>query len=151
MPRAVVTGASGFIGQRLCVALGQRGWDVIALVRRACHARATARCVPTGDLNTCDRSTLASALVDADVVFHLAGRAHRAQRDRHENNADAYHRDNVLTTVRLRTEAAAAGVGAFVHLSSIKVIGDVSEQPLRPDATPAPADLYASSKHDAER
>jgi nucleoside-diphosphate-sugar epimerase len=31
MPRAVVTGAAGFIGSHLCEQLVQRGWDVVAL------------------------------------------------------------------------------------------------------------------------
>jgi nucleoside-diphosphate-sugar epimerase len=31
------------------------------------------------------------------------------------------------------------------------VLGDVSAEPLRPDAEPAPADVYARSKHEAEQ
>lgn len=54
--KILVTGADGFIGRNLCVALGERaGVDVLAIARRS------------------EASALASAAAQADAVVHLAG------------------------------------------------------------------------------
>jgi UDP-2-acetamido-2,6-beta-L-arabino-hexul-4-ose reductase len=54
--RVVVTGANGFVGRNLCVALRRR--EDLALTE-----------LDAGD----DRRSLEAALVEADVLFHLAG------------------------------------------------------------------------------
>jgi UDP-2-acetamido-2,6-beta-L-arabino-hexul-4-ose reductase len=54
--RILVTGADGFIGKNLCVALGERdGFDVLAITRASSDA------------------DLAEAVANADAVIHLAG------------------------------------------------------------------------------
>ncbi|MDQ2993227.1 MAG: NAD-dependent epimerase/dehydratase family protein, partial [Candidatus Eremiobacteraeota bacterium] len=65
--RALVTGASGFVGRHLCAALGEAGWDVVAA--GASHESETYLPV---DLR--DEHTLRAALdiAQPDVVFHLA-------------------------------------------------------------------------------
>jgi UDP-glucose 4-epimerase len=58
---------------------------------------------------------------------------------------------NVECPVRWLRAAERVGVGRFVFLSSVKVLGDVSDRPLLPDDPYAPADAYARSKVAAER
>ena len=86
----------------------------------------------------------AQRLEGVDLVVHLAGLAHRRA-----------GRDELLTVnerwpVTLFEAASVAGVTDFVWLSSIKVLGDSSEQPLREADAYRPADEYAESKMRAE-
>jgi nucleoside-diphosphate-sugar epimerase len=55
-------------------------------------------------------------------------------------------------TVNLARQAAVSGVRRFVFLSSVKVNGDNTQpgQAFRAEDTPAPADAYGRSKHEAE-
>jgi nucleoside-diphosphate-sugar epimerase len=63
----LVTGANGFIGQVVVVALQQRGWPVRALMR---HPRPCPAEVVTGDMR--DGDSLRAALTGVAVVVHLA-------------------------------------------------------------------------------
>jgi nucleoside-diphosphate-sugar epimerase len=69
--KALVTGASGFVGGAICGALRERGHEVVALVRReGSHPDGT---IPAlGDLT--DAPSLGDALDEhaRDWVFHLA-------------------------------------------------------------------------------
>ena len=127
MKRACVTGSGGFIGGHLVPALHDAGWDVINLTRDE---------APTVQLS------------GIDTVFHLAGLAHAGAQG--ADRAQMFE-VNVDQTVGLYRQAVAAGVGRFVWLSSIKVLGDVSEMPLSPDAPRCPGDIYAQSKAQAEQ
>jgi len=124
MSLAWVTGANGFIGGHLSAALGDAGWQVERAARGAA-------------LNK-----------QVDTVFHLAGLAHTGAQaaDRAEMFAV-----NVDRTVNLYRQAVAAGVGRFVWVSSIKVLGDSSAAPLTVDAPYRPGDAYAQSKAAAEQ
>ncbi|MBI2826005.1 MAG: NAD-dependent epimerase/dehydratase family protein [Planctomycetia bacterium] len=72
--KALITGASGFIGAHLAEALIGRGYQVTGLVRRTSR---TDRLTPLqvelafGDVG--DSDSLRKAIVGADAVFHLAG------------------------------------------------------------------------------
>ena len=139
MPFAVVTGAGGFVGRRLCTTLEAEGWRVVALTRQQ------------GDLAECDPSMLLEACRGADIVYHLAGRAHRPDGGRDEAARHAYRRDNVSAALRVHDAARRAGAATFVYMSSIKALADVSARPLAPDDEPCPQDVYAESKLEAER
>src|SRR2546430_16647946 len=69
--RALVTGASGFIGQVLCKQLGERGHEVTALVRRPGSEPAGTNAV-LGDLRVEDGLPQALASWRPDCGFHLA-------------------------------------------------------------------------------
>ena len=80
---------------------------------------------------------------EAAVVVHLAGIAHR--------RATREELEKVNVAFALDTARNAAATGArFLFMSSIKVHGEVSAAPLRPDSPIAPADAYAESKARAE-
>jgi nucleoside-diphosphate-sugar epimerase len=100
------------------------------------------------DVVEAEESACVEACAGADAVFYLAAVAHeRVAR------ADAVQlrRVNVQAPVRWLRAADRAGVGRFVWLSSIKVLGDVSREPLQIDAPYRPGDPYARSKTEAER
>jgi nucleoside-diphosphate-sugar epimerase len=156
--RAVVTGAAGFVGNALCSALAEKGWAVLALERGESgvseHAGPSGGGIQRhaiGDLARVPSASLSDLMAGSDVVYHLAGRAHRAHEVRRGGMEGAYRRDNLVVTRQVAQAALAAGVPRLVHLSSVKAIADTSVVPLGPDAAPTPADAYGRSKLAAER
>jgi nucleoside-diphosphate-sugar epimerase len=147
--RALVTGASGFIGGALCEQLREHGHEVVALVRRGGSAPAGTREL-LAELG--EGPALTRAVLDAgpDCVFHLAAEI-ASQRD--ERKLDAV---NVAGTQRLldacvELAGADAAVGPRVVFASTVVTGDAhgrlltEEEPL-PVQTP-----YGRSKQEGER
>jgi nucleoside-diphosphate-sugar epimerase len=73
--KALVTGATGFIGSRLCRELKKENWEIkaLALVGENCdHITNDVSEIVTGDITRAD--TLTNIGNDVDVVFHLAAR-----------------------------------------------------------------------------
>ncbi len=145
--RIAITGASGFVGRGLCATLVRRGHAVVALARRPLASPGTGITPVTASLE--DVPALANAMAGADAVVHLAARVHVM----HEHAADpqrAFRQVNVEGTRAVLSAAAAAGVGRFVLLSSVKVHGEESERAYTEDAPFRPGDAYARSKVEAE-
>ncbi len=145
MNKALVTGASGFIGRQLCEALRQRGVEVVALSRHPAQGPWHSHLLH--DL----RQPLPRDAFPAqvDVVFHLAGRAHALREPGEE--ASAYHADNVQASLHIQQAAIAAGARRLIYFSSVKAMGDVT-QGEQDERTPcAPTSPYGESKLQAER
>jgi UDP-glucose 4-epimerase len=118
---AFVTGATGFIGRRLCARLRGSGASVIGLARRA-SPRAAAAPVDAwveGDLGDDAPLSLPKGI---DTVFHLAGKAH-ALSEVAQDDAE-YARINTEGTRRMLEAAKEAGVRAFVFFSTVKAVGE---------------------------
>src|SRR4051794_27381592 len=82
MKRALVTGASGFIGSTLIEELVRQGFEVHALMRRTSSPANLAGCQferCEGDLGNLD--SLKRAVQGMDYVFHLAGVVTALSRD----------------------------------------------------------------------
>lgn len=148
MKLAFVTGAAGFIGSALTQRLRAAGWAVRGVGR---GAGAFADGIECGDLGAADATLLDDWLHGVDVVFHLAGRAHRRDEGSELERYARYRRDNVATTEALFLAAQRNRVQRFVFLSSIKVLGDFGPQPFVENAEPDPQDVYAQTKLEAER
>lgn len=70
----LVTGATGFIGSRLCRALDDRGWDVTGTSRAGSNTDRLADLdVDWARVDVRDRTDVADAVAGHDRVFHLAG------------------------------------------------------------------------------
>ena len=142
--RFLVTGASGFIGRRLCAALGEHG-EVVAIARRAAAG-------PWDEAHVCDLASTSppsAALAGVHVVFHLAGRAHVL--DERVDNEDAFHRSNVEATRRVCEAATAAGVRRLVLASTVAAVGEGGDAPVPEDVPPHPRTAYGRSKLEAEK
>jgi len=152
-PTVLVTGASGFVGLRLCARLAAAGHAVRAAVRRerpplAAFAPAV-EVVRVGDIGA--DTEWQAALAGVDVVVHLAARAH-VMNDRISDPLAEYRRVNVAGSERLARAAAAAGVRRLIYMSSIKVNGEATvDAPFREGDAPAPLDAYGRSKWEAEQ
>lgn len=149
--RILITGATGFVGRRIVARLARKGCDLTLAVRRPWQgeAPAGARIVTTGGIGP--QTDWSEALAEAGSVIHLAAHVHVAP-ERAEAEAALFERINHLGSLRLYEEAARAGAGLFVFLSSITVLGGASP-PGRPfdETTPArPETPYGRSKLAAE-
>lgn len=144
--RLLVTGAAGFVGTALVQRLAGEGRHHI---RAAVHRRAGS--FPAGVEGTIGEVAPGAdwrpALAEADAVVHLAARVH-VMRETAADPLAAFRHTNVAGTLDLARQAAAAGVGRFVYLSSVKVHGE-SGSFVEGDA-PAPEDPYGVSKQEAE-
>lgn len=146
--RVVVTGATGFLGQRLCAMLAARGVSVCALVRHPMASSETSvEQVRFTGLD--DAPALRAACEGAGALVHLAARVH-VMRD--EPDADArFGAVNVEGTRAVLEAARLAGVGHVVVVSSVKAVGESNDMSWTESVTPAPVDAYGRSKLAAER
>ncbi len=144
----LLTGASGFIGGRLAAFLHGAGHRVTALVRHRNNPPAAARIIAIPGIEKIE--DWRPCLEGNEVVIHLAGYAgDPAGRNREE--LQLLHRVNVEATGRLAENAARHGIKRFVYLSSAKIYGEESGEPLNESTPPAPASPYARSKWQAEQ
>ena len=145
--KALVTGATGFVGSHLVERLCREGVRVVCLVRRTSRlAWLEGLPVETRVAPLEDAQALADAVGDADCVFHLAGLG-RAR------TAAAYLAVNAEGTRRLVEAARAAGrVRRLVYVSSLAAVGPCpTPAPLDEAAEPHPLDGYGASKLAGER
>lgn len=115
--KALVTGASGFVGSHLVDAL-QEQQPCAALVRKASSVerlQALGVELRYGDLE--DASSLEAALADIDCVYHCAAKV-----DIWGGN-DEYVQANLVGTKNLLQAAYNAKVKRFIHVSSASVHG----------------------------
>jgi nucleoside-diphosphate-sugar epimerase len=140
----LITGASGFVGQRLCALLAGQSNAIRGVARSA-----TAQVLGLGEMGaTTDWSQV---LPGCTQVVHLAARVHVMQ-DASSSPLQEYRKVNVEGTLALARQAAAVGVKRFVFISSVKVNGEFSTpgRPFHADDLPAPQDPYGVSKMEAE-
>jgi nucleoside-diphosphate-sugar epimerase len=143
-----VTGASGFLGRFLVPELLQRGFRVRASVRNATAQFPVGVEYVSGDL--ADPANVDNLVIGADVVVHLAGRAHRPSRTVSQRRE--LFDVNFGITSQLARAAAKSGVRRLVFASTIGVLGSCSPQGhWLTDATkPSPDGDYGRSKLAAE-
>ena len=111
--RALVTGATGFLGRSIVRRLLRDGVDVRALVRPGRTLDVAGVELVEGDV--CDDAAVEAAVRGVDWVVHAAARV--ATTGSWEEFAEA----NVRGTRRVLRAAVAAGVRRIVHISSLSV------------------------------
>ena len=148
--RALVTGATGFVGGHVARVLVDAGHEVRALTRSSSDTTTLQGLdveMVKGDI--IDLPSVESAMEGCDSVFHVAALNALWHRD-----PSAFHRTNVEGTRNVLTAALAAGVQRVVHTSTWAVIGCPSPGGLADETTvPLPRDLsglYRQTKHLAE-
>jgi len=138
----LVTGGTGFIGQRLISSLGD---DNVRLLVRSVHQNLKLSQVK------CELGfnvIPAEAFEGIETVFHLAGNAHDVSG---EQAAEIYQRVNVDATIELASKAAKHGVKSFVFVSSVKAGGLPLEGHCAGESDQSEPDgVYGQSKRQAE-
>jgi len=149
--RALVTGASGFVGSAVARALLTAGWQVRALARKdspVANLQQLAVEIAAGDLT--DRASLDRALQGCEAVFHVAADYRLGARD-----PGQLYRTNVEGTRNILDASRAAGVARMVYTSSVATIGLPADGAPGNEDTPAGlADMighYKRSKYLAEQ
>jgi nucleoside-diphosphate-sugar epimerase len=149
VPRAFVTGGSGFIGGRLIERLRREGLEVRALARSDASAETVRErgAEPVrGDIQ--DRAAMRAGSEGCEYAFHAAAKVGDW------GTREEFERDNVQGTENALAATAAAGVRRFVHvgteaalLAGQPLVNANEDTPLRPDSP----SLYSSTKAKAER
>ena len=144
-----VTGASGFVGTHLVKRLVHGGHTVYALVRKSSRIdglQNTGACFVYGDVR--DKSSLEKVFEqypDIDTVFHLASILTPVS-----VGDDLYWDSNYQGTQHLLDVCRDRQLRAFVHCSSVGVIGKLSEIPANETTPCVPDSNYGESKYKAE-
>lgn len=149
MTRALVTGATGFIGRALAESLLREGWEITCPVRDLTRLRnaqgLNGRFIPLGSVY--DELEKGPGY---DYIFHLAGATR--EKDRH-----GYFKANVELTQRLLESvlkgASAKRLKRFLFVSSQAAAGPAinSGAPKKESDNCAPVSLYGDSKLQAEK
>lgn len=148
----LVTGATGFLGRRLCQRLQSEGHAVLAIGREPA----------AGPWDAFIRADLAADSIDpeafagrrVETIFHLASKAHAVAET--AAAAQTYRPVIVDGTRRMLDLAEAIGVQSFIFMSTVKAMGEGNPQgePLRAldeTACRAPAGPYGQAKAEAEQ
>lgn len=149
--KALVTGATGFVGGNLVRALVREDVEVTVLVRNK-GPHLALKDLPVhrvmGDLE--DPKSLRAAASGCDVVFHAAALTRLWDRD-----PQKHHRVNVMGTRNILAAAKAAGVKRVVHTSTRMTLGRPRSGELANEETqPSPEELrghYRRTKWLAEQ
>jgi dihydroflavonol-4-reductase len=146
MPRALITGANGFVGSNLARWLCAKRWQVRGLVRNhLLHGKLAEMGVELAPGRLDDPDSLSAAARDVDYVFHLAGRVAAL-------HTEDFFRDNVDGTRAIaRACAAQHRVPTMVMVSSLAAGGPGTFKRPRAENEPeAPVSAYGRSKLAAE-
>ena len=130
--RALVTGASGFVGAAVARALVSAGWQVRALVRDGSDRSNLAGLpleIAVGDLRIA--ASLDVALDQCGALFHVAADYRLGARD-----FEQLYRTNVEGTNNLLNAARRAGVERIVYTSSVATIGIPADGSVGDENTP---------------
>ena len=142
-PKALVTGATGFIGSHLVETLAARNWEITCLVRPTSRIRFL-KSFPVRFVESQpeELKSLEKAVRDQNYVFHLAGRIRSAKRE-------VYERANHLLTRNLVQACLSKNpiLKRFVYVSSISAAGPSLPGRYMDENDPcAPTSEYGRSK-----
>ncbi len=145
--KALVTGATGFIGSHLTEVLSDKGFTVRALVRESSRTELLERLGierAVGDVTNVE--SLKAAAAGCDIVFHTAALVGEW------GAPEDFYNINVLGMKNMIDAAEAAGVHRFIDVSSVSVHGyagfdkDTEESPYVITGI-----LYSDTKMEAEK
>jgi nucleoside-diphosphate-sugar epimerase len=145
--KALVTGATGFIGSHLVEELIKKGYDVTCLVRKTSNLRWIEGHEVTLFRGDCeDEGSLAHLPPDFDYIFHIAGLT-KAQREKDFFCVNVKGTENLLRAV----SAKGKGIRRFIHLSSLSAAGPSRNgAPVNEASEPGPVSSYGKSKLESE-
>jgi dihydroflavonol-4-reductase len=144
--RALVTGATGFLGSRIAARLCARGVKVRALVRSTSNRRRlSGLSIDFAEGDVTDRPSVERAVEGVEVVYHSAALYELGTPD-----PERMSLINVGGTQNVLEASAAQGATA-VHVSSVVALGPTGEAPVSEShwAGDAPRSSYERTKREA--
>lgn len=143
MEKVVVTGANGFIGSILCETLVQNDIKTVGVIRSGAHVPFNGTYITW--LRRSDSTwNVLDGLSGIDTVVHLSGVTSGV-------DEALLHHINVTETQKLFEQACRLGARRFVFLSTVKVHGEQTSEPLTEKSPFNPMTPYARSKFLAEQ
>lgn len=141
--KALVTGATGFIGSNLVKELVKREYEVTCLVRKtsdlSCLEGLNANII-YGDCT--DKGSLQKLPADFHYIFHLAGLT-KAKKEEDFFAANVKGTENLLSVL----SANPRNLRRFLYMSSLAAVGpSCSGISLDETAVPVPVSIYGASK-----
>jgi len=158
MPRALVTGGTGYIGSHTCVELLGAGYDIVVLDNLSNSSPAALEVVK--QITGCDALLVEGDMRDGallgelfrehefDAVVHFAGK--KAVGESVEKPL-AYYENNVVGTLRLLEAMDESGCKTIVFSSSATVYGDPEQVPIPETAPRHATNPYGQTKLTIER
>ncbi len=145
--KALVTGATGFIGSHLTEALIKKGYEVTCLSRKTSrlgwieHLKLDYICCDLAEIESC-----AEKLRGFDYVFHVAGLT-KATDEKDFFYANAECTSGLLKVIAENTP----GLKRFIYISSLAAVGpSLDGDPVDETSLPRPVSAYGKSKLKAE-
>lgn len=126
----LLTGATGFVGQNLMLALSESGFTVNSVSRLE---------LSDGNFDKLD---------NCDSIIHLAGKAHDLK---NSSDPDAYEEVNYKLTKNIFDAFLKSNARKFIFMSSVKASADKVDSILTEEDKPAPQTDYGISKLKAEK
>jgi len=123
MMKAIVTGATGFLGKHLCNELSHQGWKVIALGRnREIGTRLSNSNVSFKYIDLEDNAGLSRVFEHADIIFHCAAFSSAW------GNKNKFYSNNVTVTKNILLCAEKYKINKIIHISSTSVYFDFTDR-----------------------
>ena len=137
--KALVTGATGFLGMHLCEQLKQQGWQVYALCRSEEKAQNLANDIQIIIGDILSTNAFAENIPEGlDAIFHTAASTNTW----HKNN-EMQTKTNLQGTQNMLDLAIEKNVTRFIHVSSVVVFGIHSQlQNITEDLSKSGADSF---------
>ena len=146
--KALVTGATGFIGSHLVDELIKKGYEVTCFARKTSSLKWIEGLDVTVLYGDCeDEGSLENIPSDAQYIFHLAGLT-KAKKDEDFFCVNVKGTENLLRAV----SSKASGLKRFIYLSSLSATGPSRNgAPVNETSEPRPVSSYGRSKLEGER
>lgn len=142
--KILITGANGFVGERLLKALENTNRPIKIVSRKPAKPQKEHEII-TLDLS---RETIkAIDLEDVSTVIHLAAYTHDVNNSK--ENEESYVSNNTHATVELAKAAKNSGVKRFIFISSVKA-GEANKGSESINERHIPQGIYGKTKRDAE-
>ncbi|UQZ91308.1 hypothetical protein C4J81_18595 (plasmid) [Deltaproteobacteria bacterium Smac51] len=146
VPVALVTGAGGFLGSHICLALQRAGWQVLALTRAVQKSRYPGIVPIIGDILEPHSLNEAVRHHGCDAIIHFAAViGGTGQSDDQLMGANAIGTSNLL---KLYDKSRAE---VFIYASSLPCIGFPEVLPVKESHPVKPLSVYHVSKYIGER
>ncbi len=144
--KALVTGATGFIGSHLVEELIKRGYDVTCLVRRTSNLRWIDGLKVNLIYGDCAEGDLKDIPEDIEYVYHVAGLT-KARKDEDFFCVNANGTENLLKAISSKVR----DLKRFLYLSSLAAVGPGEKgRPVNEIHEPRPVSSYGRSKLEGE-